>query len=49
MGGRMWARRRSGGGSEFGFWLTEYAIDDDDVDLRSDDPAAQAAPATTRD
>ena len=24
MGGRMWAKRRDGGGSEFGFWLPEY-------------------------
>ena len=24
MGGRMWARRRDGGGSEFGFWLPAY-------------------------
>ena len=24
MGGRMWARRRHGGGSEFGFWLPDY-------------------------
>ena len=24
MGGRMWARRRDGGGSEFGFWLPDY-------------------------
>jgi signal transduction histidine kinase len=24
MGGRMWARRREGGGSEFGFWLPDY-------------------------
>jgi signal transduction histidine kinase len=24
MGGRMWAKRREGGGSEFGFWLPDY-------------------------
>jgi signal transduction histidine kinase len=24
MGGRMWAKRRDGGGSEFGFWLPGY-------------------------
>jgi two-component system sensor histidine kinase KdpD len=24
MGGRMWASRRDGGGSEFGFWLPDY-------------------------
>jgi signal transduction histidine kinase len=27
MGGHMWARPRKGGGSEFGFWLPEYAAD----------------------
>jgi len=29
MGGRMWAANRPGGGSEFGFALTPYAIDED--------------------
>jgi signal transduction histidine kinase len=24
MGGRIWARRRDGGGAEFGFWLPDY-------------------------
>jgi K+-sensing histidine kinase KdpD len=46
MGGRMWARRRSGGGSEFGFWLTEYAIDDDDLDEGSADPRVRPAGMT---
>lgn len=31
MGGRMWTRRRSGGGSEFGFWLPRYDLDPDDA------------------
>lgn len=31
MGGRMWARPRPDGGSEFGFSLARYPIDDDDV------------------
>jgi len=30
MGGRMWARQRPGGGSEFGFWLPEYEYQPDD-------------------
>jgi K+-sensing histidine kinase KdpD len=30
MGGRMWARRRRKGGSEFGFSLTAYPIEDDE-------------------
>jgi signal transduction histidine kinase len=33
MGGHMWARPRDGGGSEFGFWLAEYAFDADDPSL----------------
>ena len=49
MGGRMWARRRSGGGSEFGFWLTEYAIDDDDEDTGTDDPRVQPERTTAPD
>lgn len=41
MGGHMWARPRSDGGSEFGFWLPEYTRDPDEpVD---DDPGAAAA------
>jgi two-component system, OmpR family, sensor histidine kinase KdpD len=30
MGGRLWARQRPGGGSEFGFWLPEYDYQPDD-------------------
>ncbi len=30
MGGRMWARQRPGGGSEFGFWLPQYDLEPDD-------------------
>lgn len=30
MGGRIWARRRDGSGSEFGFWLPGYQVDPDD-------------------
>jgi signal transduction histidine kinase len=29
MGGRIWAQRRDGGGSEFGFLLEEYPLDDE--------------------
>src|SRR6185369_15998935 len=39
MGGRMWARRRRGGGSEFGFSLAGYPVDEDDL------PPATSAPA----
>jgi signal transduction histidine kinase len=31
MGGRMWGGPRDGGGSEFGFWLPEYAQDTDEA------------------
>lgn len=30
MGGRIWARRRKVGGSDFGFWLPEYQYEADD-------------------
>lgn len=30
MDGRMWARQRDGGGSDFGFWLPAYTLDVDD-------------------
>ena len=30
MGGRIWARARPGGGSEFGFWLPAYDMEPDD-------------------
>jgi len=30
MGGHIWAQRRASGGSEFGFWLPEYAYEPDD-------------------
>jgi K+-sensing histidine kinase KdpD len=32
MGGAMWARARPGGGSEFGFLLSTFPIEDDDVE-----------------
>lgn len=44
MGGRMWARPRPGGGSEFGFWLPEYDHRPDD----GVDPSVDGArPVTT--
>jgi two-component system sensor histidine kinase KdpD len=42
MGGRLWARNRSDGGSEFGFALAHYHAEDDDPD--TDGHAASTAP-----
>jgi signal transduction histidine kinase len=38
MGGHVWARGREGGGSEFGFWLPEYAYEPDDGEPASPEP-----------
>ncbi|MEA2519454.1 MAG: hypothetical protein QOF49_1534, partial [Chloroflexota bacterium] len=45
MGGRMWARPRADGGSEFGFALASYPVDDPD-DESPVEPAAPAAAVT---
>jgi two-component system sensor histidine kinase KdpD len=42
MGGRLWAKAREGGGSEFGFALRRYT-DLDDLDIDLFDPTATAA------
>jgi two-component system sensor histidine kinase KdpD len=42
MGGRLWAKAREGGGSEFGFALRRYT-DVDDLDIDLFDPTAAAA------
>ena len=44
MGGRMWARPRPTGGSEFGFWLAVYPIDEEDGAASPADPAPIAEP-----
>jgi PAS domain S-box-containing protein len=46
MGGRIWARRRSTGGSEFGFALR--AVQDEDTFDVDDDAAAAAQPRVAR-
>jgi two-component system sensor histidine kinase KdpD len=45
MGGHMWARRRPGGGSEFGFWLPEYDLESDDGMGRERAARADAPPS----
>jgi two-component system, OmpR family, sensor histidine kinase KdpD len=44
MGGRMWARRRRGGGSEFGFSLAGYPVDEDDLLPATSAPVMKPAP-----
>jgi K+-sensing histidine kinase KdpD len=46
MGGRMWARNRPEGGSEFGFSLARFPADDDDFAEDGDDAGD---PAEARD
>jgi hypothetical protein len=36
MGGRMWAQRRRRGGSEFGFSLAAYPIEEDEAFVDAD-------------
>jgi signal transduction histidine kinase len=43
MGGRMWARPRTGGGSEFGFSLSPYPADEDDDPEPIETTAAEMA------
>jgi GAF domain-containing protein len=47
MGGRLWAKAREGGGSEFGFALRRYADDDEPSLDEGLDPVATNAAATT--
>ncbi|MEO8571248.1 MAG: GAF domain-containing protein [Chloroflexota bacterium] len=42
MGGRLWAKAREGGGSEFGFALRRYA-DDDDLEIEPHEAATVAS------
>ncbi|MBA2382605.1 MAG: hypothetical protein H0V73_10895, partial [Chloroflexi bacterium] len=42
MGGRMWARPRDEGGSEFGLALCRYPIDDSEIGADEDLPTAQS-------
>ena len=42
MGGRLWAKAREGGGSEFGFALRRNT-DDDDLEIESLDAATVAS------
>ncbi|HEX5014597.1 MAG TPA: ATP-binding protein [Candidatus Limnocylindrales bacterium] len=44
MGGRMWAQRRRRGGSEFGFSLAAYPIDEDEPGSSDGLDGAEAAP-----
>jgi K+-sensing histidine kinase KdpD len=46
MGGRLWARARDGGGSEFGFALAVYGDDDVPMDERPADEIRSTAGAT---
>jgi len=46
MGGRMWARPRAGGGSEFGFSLSPYPADEDDEEPEPIEPTAEELGAT---
>jgi signal transduction histidine kinase len=47
MGGHMWARPREDGGSEFGFWLPEYAHDSDEMSAALDGVGYRGAVGTT--
>jgi signal transduction histidine kinase len=47
MGGRMWARARPEGGSEFGFSVAAFPIDDPDDPLDEPDPPAEGVPSAT--
>lgn len=47
MGGRMWARQRPEGGSEFGFTLRVLAADEDDMDDASPHGAPSSAQSAT--
>ena len=41
MGGRIWAKRRPGGGSEFGFWLPQFGATSDETDGLPDEPMGE--------